>query len=43
MGERNKLQLILVPVIWCLFTYFVFYRMLYIKLPFGSLFEALFK
>ena len=43
MGERNKLQLILVPVIWCVFTYFVFYRMLYIKLPFGSLFEALFK
>ena len=43
MGERNKLQLVLVPVIWCLFTYFVFYRMLYIKLPFGSLFEALFK
>ncbi|MBQ7729255.1 MAG: tripartite tricarboxylate transporter TctB family protein, partial [Spirochaetales bacterium] len=34
MGERNKLQLILVPVIWCLFTYFVFYKMLYIKLPF---------
>lgn len=43
MGERNKLQLILVPVIWCVFTYFVFYRMLYIKLPFGSLFEALFR
>ena len=43
MGERNKLQLILVPVIWCVFTYFVFYRMLYIKLPFGALFEALFK
>ena len=41
MGERNKLQLILVPVIWCLFTYFVFYRMLYIKLPFGSLFNWL--
>ena len=43
MGERNKLQLILVPVIWCVFTYFVFYRMLYIKLPFGSIFEALFR
>ena len=43
MGERNKLQLILVPVIWCLFTYFVFYKMLYIKLPFGSLFSWLIK
>ena len=43
MGERNKLQLILVPVIWCLFTYFVFYKMLFIKLPFGSLFSWLIK
>ena len=43
MGERNKFQLILVPVIWCLFTYFVFYKMLYIKLPFGSLFSWLIK
>ena len=43
IGERNKLQLILVPVIWCLFTYFVFYKMLYIKLPFGSLFSWLIK
>ena len=43
MGERNKLQLILVPVIWCVFTYFVFYKMLYIKLPFGSLFSWLAK
>ncbi len=43
MGERNKLQLILVPVIWCLFTYFVFYKMLFIKLPFGTLFSWLIK
>ena len=43
MGEKNKLQLILVPVIWCLFTYFVFYKLLYIKLPFGSLFSWLIK
>ncbi len=43
MGEKNKLQLILVPVIWCLFTYFVFYKFLYIKLPFGSLFSWLIK
>ncbi|MBR6084211.1 MAG: tripartite tricarboxylate transporter TctB family protein [Spirochaetales bacterium] len=41
MGERNKLQLALVPAIWCLFTYYVFFRLLYIKLPFGSLFNWL--
>ena len=41
MEERNITQLILVPVIWCLFTYYVFFRMLYIKLPFGSLFNWL--
>lgn len=39
MGERNKLQLILTPVIWCVFTYIVFYKMLFIKLPFGLLFS----
>ena len=39
MGERNKLQLILTPVIWCVFTYVIFYRLLFIKLPFGLLFS----
>ncbi|MCF0261453.1 MAG: tripartite tricarboxylate transporter TctB family protein [Sphaerochaetaceae bacterium] len=39
MGEKNKLQLILVPVIWCVFTYLVFYKLLFIKLPFGALFS----
>ncbi len=43
MGEKNKLQLILVPIIWCLFTYFVFYKFLYIKLPFGMIFDWLIK
>ncbi|MBO4410266.1 MAG: tripartite tricarboxylate transporter TctB family protein [Spirochaetales bacterium] len=43
MGEKNKLQLILVPVIWCIFTYFVFYKLLYIKLPFGTWFSWLIK
>ena len=43
MGEKNKLQLILVPVIWCVFTYFVFYKLLYIKLPFGTWFSWLIK
>lgn len=42
MGERNKLQLILTPVIWCVFTYFVFNKFLFISLPVGSLFKGLF-
>lgn len=41
MGERNKLQLVLVPVCWCIFTYVVFYKLLFIKLPFGVLFSWL--
>ena len=41
MGERNKLQLILTPVIWCIFTYFVFNKFLFISLPVGSLFKGL--
>ena len=39
MGERNKLQLIITPVVWCIFTYVVFYKLLFIKLPFGLLFS----
>ena len=42
MGERNKLQLILTPIIWCVFTYFVFNRLLFIKLPVGTLFKNIF-
>ena len=42
MGEKNKLQLILTPVVWCVFTYFVFNKFLYISLPVGSLFKGLF-
>ena len=41
MGEKNKLQLILTPVIWCVFTYFVFNKFLFISLPIGSLFKGL--
>ena len=41
MGERNKLQLILTPIIWCIFTYFVFNKFLFISLPVGSLFKDL--
>ena len=42
MGEKNKLQLILTPVLWCVFTYFVFNKFLFISLPVGSLFKELF-
>ena len=41
MGEKNKLQLILTPVSWCVFTYFVFDRLLFISLPIGSLFKGI--
>lgn len=43
MGEKNKWQLILTPIIWCVFTYLVFYKMLFIKLPFGTWFSWLIK
>jgi hypothetical protein len=42
MGERKKIQLIITPIIWCIFTYFVFNRLLFISLPVGSLFKGLF-
>lgn len=41
MRERKALRLILVPVCWCLFTYFVFDKLLFITLPAGSLFAGL--
>lgn len=42
MGEKKKIQLILTPIIWCIFTYFVFNKFLFISLPIGSLFKGLF-
>ena len=42
MGEKSRLQLILTPILWCVFTYFVFNKFLYISLPVGSLFKGLF-
>ena len=41
MGEKNKLQLILTPILWCVFTYFVFNKFLFISLPVGSLFKGI--
>lgn len=42
MREKNVLVLVLVPVIWCIFVYFVFDKLLYMGLPTGSLFAGLF-
>ena len=42
MNEKNKLQLIITPIAWVVFTYLVFNKLLYIKLPVGSLFKGLF-
>lgn len=41
LGERKVVTLTAVPVIWDLFTYFVFARVLYISLPVGALFELI--
>lgn len=42
MRERRVLVLVLVPVIWCIFVYLVFDKLLYMGLPMGSLFAGLF-
>ena len=42
MNEKNKLQLIITPIAWVIFTYLVFNKLLYIKLPVGTLFKGLF-
>ncbi len=42
MGERKPVVLAAVPVCWCLFSYFIFAKFLYIALPTGSLWAAIF-
>lgn len=42
MRERKVLTLVLVPLIWCIFVYFVFDKLLYMGLPTGTLFKGLF-
>lgn len=42
MRERRVVILVAVPVIWCIFVYFVFDKLLYMGLPTGSLFAGLF-
>jgi putative tricarboxylic transport membrane protein len=41
LGERKAVTLVAVPVIWDVFTYLVFARVLYISLPIGALFELI--
>lgn len=42
LRERRPLVLILLPVIWCVFVYLVFDKLLYMGLPTGALFAAIF-
>lgn len=41
LDSRNKVDLIVVPVGWVIFSYFFFYRLLYVRLPIGSLFSRI--
>ena len=41
MKERKILRLVLTPICWCLFTWLVFDKLLYITLPTGQLFQSL--
>ena len=41
LGSRNKIELVAVPAGWILFSYFVFARLLNVRLPVGSIFAAL--
>ncbi len=41
MKEKSKVQLIVTPIVWCLFTYIVFDRLLFISLPTGLLLQGL--
>ena len=42
LGERKPIPLVVTPIAWGLFTYFVFNKFLFISLPVGSLFKAIF-
>lgn len=42
MKERRWKMLVITPIAWIAFTYFVFQRMLYIGLPSGMLFDLIF-
>ena len=40
LGSRNKVELIAVPAGWILFSYFVFARLLHVRLPIGRIFAG---
>jgi hypothetical protein len=42
LGIRSKIQLIALPLGWIVFSYVVFARILYVRLPIGSVFSGLF-
>ena len=37
LGSRSKIELIAVPAGWIIFSYFIFARLLYVRLPVGSI------
>ena len=37
LGSRSKVELIAVPLGWVVFSYFIFARLLYVRLPVGSI------
>jgi len=41
LGSRSKVELIAVPAGWILFSYFIFARLLHVRLPVGSIFAGL--
>ena len=41
LDSRSKTDLIAIPVGWVIFSYFFFYRLLYVRLPIGTLFSRL--
>jgi len=41
LGIRNKIQLITLPLGWVAFSYFIFAKVLYVRLPVGSIFSRL--
>ncbi len=42
LESRNRIELIAVPVGWVIFSHFFFARLLYVRLPIGTLFAGLF-
>jgi len=40
LGTRKKIELIAVPAGWILFSYFIFARLLNVRLPVGSIFSG---